>query len=93
MDNAYNGPIEPGDLLTTSNVPGHAMKVSDYERAQGAILGKAMSSLESGRGPVLGQATEMTEIDVRTAVQTWVRFVTANAKPDAVIEKMELYSR
>jgi hypothetical protein len=50
---ATKGPIEPGDLLTTSDVPGHAMKVTDYTRAQGAILGKAMSSLESGKGLVL----------------------------------------
>ena len=48
-----NGPIEPGDLLTTSSVPGHAMKVTDYAKAQGAILGKAMGSLETGKGLVL----------------------------------------
>jgi len=50
---ASNGPIEPGDLLTTSDTPGHAMKVADYERAQGAVIGKAMSSLEEGQGLVL----------------------------------------
>ncbi len=50
---AANGPIEPGDLLTTSGTPGHAMKVSDYTQAQGAILGKAMSSLRSGQGLIL----------------------------------------
>jgi sugar lactone lactonase YvrE len=50
---ASNGAITPGDLLTTSDVPGHAMKVTDYERAQGAILGKAMSSLNDGKGLVL----------------------------------------
>jgi hypothetical protein len=50
---ASHGPIAPGDLLTTSDVPGHAMKVTDHERAQGAILGKAMSSLRTGRGLVL----------------------------------------
>jgi hypothetical protein len=50
---ASNGPIEPGDLLTTSNVPGHAMKVSDYAKAQGAIIGKAMTSLDRERGLVL----------------------------------------
>jgi hypothetical protein len=48
-----NGPIEPGDLLTTSSVPGHAMRVSDYPKAQGAILGKAMSRLNSDKGVVL----------------------------------------
>jgi len=50
---ASNGPIESGDLLTTSDVPGHAMKVTDYGKALGAILGKAMSSLEEGKGLVL----------------------------------------
>lgn len=48
-----NGPIEPGDLLTTSHVSGHAMKVTDFDRAHGATLGKAMTSLESGEGLVL----------------------------------------
>lgn len=48
-----NGAIQPGDLLTTSAVPGHAMRVDEPARAQGAILGKAMTSLESGRGMVL----------------------------------------
>ena len=50
---ASYGPIRPGDLLTTSDTPGHAMIVTDYGRAQGAVLGKAMSSLEEGRGLVL----------------------------------------
>jgi hypothetical protein len=50
---ASNGSIRPGDLLTTSEIPGHAMKVIDYERAQGAVIGKAMSSLEEGQGLVL----------------------------------------
>ena len=50
---ASNGPIKPGDLLTTSSTPGRAMKVSDHLRAQGAILGKAMSGLLGGNGMVL----------------------------------------
>lgn len=50
---AANGPIRPGDLLTTSSVPGVAMRASDPARAQGAILGKAMGSLEQGEGLVL----------------------------------------
>jgi hypothetical protein len=41
--------IEPGDLLTTSDVPGHAMKASDPSRAHGAVLGKAMTRLEKGK--------------------------------------------
>ena len=50
---AESGPIEPGDLLTTSAVAGHARKAADLERAQGAVLGKAMTSLTAGRGLVL----------------------------------------
>ncbi len=47
------GAIAPGDLLTTSPTPGHAMKVTDHTQAQGAILGKAMTALEAGQGTVL----------------------------------------
>jgi hypothetical protein len=47
------GPIRPGDLLTTSDLPGHAMRVTDHARAQGAIIGKAMSALDDGSGMVL----------------------------------------
>ena len=50
---AANGAIAPGDMLTTSDASGHAMRVSDYSRAQGAIIGKSMSSLREGRGLVL----------------------------------------
>ncbi len=50
---AGHGAIEPGDLITTSDTPGHGMKVSDHGRAQGAIIGKAMTPLASGRGLVL----------------------------------------
>lgn len=50
---ANHGAVRPGDLLTTSYTPGHAMRVDDPIRAQGAILGKAMGNLESGRDLVL----------------------------------------
>jgi hypothetical protein len=53
LADASNGPIEPGDLLTTSSAPGQAMKVTDHARAQGAILGKAMTGLSEGNGMVL----------------------------------------
>jgi hypothetical protein len=48
-------PIEVGDLLTTSDCCGHAMKAADPCQAFGAILGKAMSSLRQGLGliPIL----------------------------------------
>ena len=42
------GEVKPGDLLTTSSTPGHVMKVSSYEKAQGAIIGKAMSPIQGG---------------------------------------------
>jgi hypothetical protein len=50
---AAGGPIQPGDLLTTSDTPGHAMKVTDHDRAHGAVIGKAMSPLDEGLGLVL----------------------------------------
>ena len=50
---ADQGAIEPGDLITTSNTPGHGMKAQDHAQAQGAIIGKAMSPLSSGKGLVL----------------------------------------
>lgn len=50
---ATGGAIQPGDLLTTAQRPGHAMKVTDHTKANGAILGKAMTSLEKGTGLVL----------------------------------------
>jgi len=41
-------------LLTTSSTPGYAMKALDRNRAQGAILGKAMERLARGqRGQIL----------------------------------------
>ena len=50
---ASTGAIQPGDLLTTSSIPGHAMKVSEHSRALGAIIGKAMTPLEKDKGLVL----------------------------------------
>jgi hypothetical protein len=46
------GPVVPGDILTTSPTPGHAMRASDHARAFGAVIGKAMGALNSGRGLV-----------------------------------------
>jgi hypothetical protein len=51
---ANYGEVLPGDLLTTSSTSGHAMVVKDHEKAQGAILGKAMEALPRGaRGQIL----------------------------------------
>jgi len=52
VDAAF-GAIRPGDLLTTSPTTGHAMKATDPQQAQGAIIGKAMTTLETGKGLVL----------------------------------------
>ena len=51
--NTSAGEISPGDLLTTSAVPGEAMKAVDHDRGQGAIIGKAMTALADGAGMVL----------------------------------------
>jgi hypothetical protein len=52
---AEYGAIDAGDLLTTAPTPGHAMKAADALRAHGAVIGKALRSLPSGRGliPIL----------------------------------------
>jgi hypothetical protein len=50
---ATNGAIKPGDLLTTSEVAGHAMKATDRDLAFGAILGKALTGLDADTGLVL----------------------------------------
>jgi len=43
---AENGPIAPGDLLTTSSTPGHAMRADHF--VGGTIIGKALEPLEEG---------------------------------------------
>jgi hypothetical protein len=43
-------PIHAGDLLTSSNTPGYAMKATDPKI--GTVLGKAMGNLESGTGTI-----------------------------------------
>ena len=47
---AENGSIKPGDFLVTSSTPGYAMKGTDRQRMFGAVVGKALGSLDSGRG-------------------------------------------
>jgi len=53
LADATCGAIKPGDQLTTSATPGHARRVTDRARGQGAVLGKAMTGLNQGRGMVL----------------------------------------
>lgn len=56
---AENGPILPGDLLTTSSTPGHAMKAEPVTidgveiYPPGTILGKALESLEDSTGLIM----------------------------------------
>lgn len=54
VDASY-APIEVGDLLTTSDTPGHAMKTTDPLKAFGAVIGKALRPLANGQGliPIL----------------------------------------
>jgi len=47
------GAIKPGDLITTSNTPGHGMIATDHDRARAAVIGKAMSPLDEGKGLIL----------------------------------------
>lgn len=51
--NADIAPISIGDLLTTSPTPGYAQKVLEPGSAAGAIIGKALGSLSSGKGKIL----------------------------------------
>ncbi len=46
---AENGPIQPGDLLTTSSTPGHAMRCVGLELCFGRTLGKALEGLTAGQ--------------------------------------------
>jgi hypothetical protein len=49
---ADRGAVEVGDVLTTSETPGHAMKATDPIRSFGAVIGKALTPLSRGRGLV-----------------------------------------
>jgi hypothetical protein len=48
VDASY-GAIEIGDLLTTSDTPGHAMKAHNPREAFGAVIGKALRPLHEGQ--------------------------------------------
>lgn len=55
---AENGPITPGDMLTSSSLPGHAMRASEVTiddvtfYRPGTILGKALEPLDEGTGVI-----------------------------------------
>jgi phosphotransferase system IIA component len=44
------GPIKPGDLLTSSSLPGHAMKATDAQKSDHSIIGKALESFNPQDG-------------------------------------------
>jgi hypothetical protein len=46
-----NGPIKPGDKLTTSSTAGHAMKADKHPEV-GTVIGKALTSLEGKQGVI-----------------------------------------
>jgi hypothetical protein len=48
---AQNGPIRPGDLLTSSSAPGRAM-YAGRNPAVGTVLGKALGFLSQGQGTI-----------------------------------------
>ncbi|MCS7198074.1 MAG: hypothetical protein NZ930_05290 [Candidatus Bipolaricaulota bacterium] len=48
-----NGPIRPGDLLTSSSKPGYAMRCASSYVCEGALLGKALEALNVGEGVIL----------------------------------------
>jgi hypothetical protein len=54
VDARYSA-IEVGDLLTTSSTPGYAMKAVEPLRTSGAVIGKALAPLATGRAliPIL----------------------------------------
>ena len=45
--NQTGGEIFPGDLLTSSKIQGEAMKVKNYRKARGAIVGKALTQMDN----------------------------------------------
>jgi hypothetical protein len=49
---AENGPIRRGDLLVTSSTLGHAMKGTDRSRMLGAVVGKALGTLDASTGMI-----------------------------------------
>jgi subtilisin family serine protease len=48
-----NGPIRPGDLLTSASKPGYAMRCESAAQCEGAIIGKALEALNEGEGFIL----------------------------------------
>lgn len=67
------GPIQPGDLLTSSGVPGHAMRAA--EPWSGGILGVAMTSFtgKDGAGHDVASGRVLVFLQVQSASPTAAR--------------------
>ena len=52
-----SGPLRAGDLLTTSSIPGHAMRCAEPGAHPGAIIGKALESFTGQTGTVTALVT------------------------------------
>lgn len=50
---ATKNPIKAGDLLTSSDIDGYAMKSINNKKAHGAVIGKALTGLDKETGLVL----------------------------------------
>ena len=48
---AENGPIQPGNMLVASAIPGHAMRAGENP-SQGTVIGKALAGLQQGVGVI-----------------------------------------
>lgn len=48
-----NGPIRPGDLLTSASKPGYAMRCASPAQCEGALLGKALEALKEGESVIV----------------------------------------
>jgi len=49
---AKNGPIQVGDMLVSSSLPGYAMKGTARRKMLGAVVGKALEPLREGTGVI-----------------------------------------
>jgi hypothetical protein len=47
-----NGPIQRGDMLTTSSKPGYAMRCAPKEKCNGNVIGKALENFDGSAGKI-----------------------------------------
>ena len=49
---AENGPVDKGDLLVSSSLPGYAMRADAQEITPGMVVGNALDALPQGKGKI-----------------------------------------